>query len=92
VRITRDSSVPPQGYRLNIANAGISITAADNAGAFYARMTLRQIARQCGDALPACEIEDHPDFPSRGLLLYISGHKVPKMETLYPLVDEFAEY
>ena len=93
-RVTVDPTcgLKPQGYRLRISDDGVSITAPDDAGAFYAKMTVRQIARQCGDTLPACEIEDRPDFQARGVLLYISGRKVPKMETLYALVDEFAEW
>lgn len=92
--VTVDASVklPRQGYRLRIKPGGIEIQAPDAAGAFYAKMTLGQIERQRGDALPACEIEDHPDFPTRGVLLYISGGKVPKMETLFMMVDEFAEW
>ena len=80
------------GYRLRISKKGIAITASDAAGAFYGAMTLRQIQRQCGGALPACEIEDHPDFPSRGVMLDISRNKVPTMETLFALVEELAEW
>ena len=86
------NGIPSQGYRLRISKKGVAITASDAAGAFYGAMTLRQIQRQCGGALPACKIEDHPDFPTRGVLLYISGGKVPTMETLFALVDVLAEW
>jgi len=90
--IRSGNGIPAQGYRFRISKKGVAITASDAAGAFYGAMTLRQIQRQCNGALPACEIEDHPDFPARGVLLYISGGKVPTMETLFALIDDLAEW
>ncbi len=81
---------PPQGYRLSIAPAGISIAAADPAGAFYAAQTLAQLLRLYPSRLPALDIHDHPDFPQRGVMLDISRDKVPTMDTLFALVDELA--
>ncbi|GAH23368.1 unnamed protein product, partial [marine sediment metagenome] len=37
--------------------------------------------------IPCLEIKDFPDFPHRGVMLDISRNKVPKMETLYALID-----
>ena len=83
----------PEGYRLSIGADGIHIVAHDAAGAFYAAMTMRQLARQCAGAgeLPCLRIEDWPDFPHRGVMLDISRDKVPTMETLYALVDVLAD-
>jgi hypothetical protein len=83
----------PEGYKLTIIPDKILIVAHDSAGAFYAAMTLKQIARQVtnGD-LPCLRIEDWPDFPCRGVLLDISRDKVPTMETLYTLIDMLAEW
>lgn len=86
------SGIPQEVYRLRIAPDAITITADDDAGAFHGELTLRQIRRQHPDTIPACEFEDWPDFSSLGVLLYISGGKVPKMESLFALVDEFAEW
>ena len=84
----------PEGYRLTIGADGIHIVAHDAAGAFYAAMAMRQIARQSASAgeLPCLRIEDWPDFPHRGVMLDISRDKVPTMETLYALVDLLAEW
>src|SRR5262249_13548180 len=82
----------PQAYQLRITPNQISITAGDAAGAFYAQQTLKQLARQFPDALPCLKIEDHPDFPARGVMLDISRDKVPTMETLFTLVDQLAEW
>jgi len=84
----------PEGYRLTIGANGVHIMAHDVAGAFYAAMAIRQLARQCVGVgeLPCLRIEDWPDFPHRGVMLDISRDKVPTMETLYALVDLLAEW
>jgi hexosaminidase len=82
--------IPAQGYRLRIADDGIDLVAGDAAGAFYSVMTLVQMLRQCEGDLPAGEIEDSPDFPSRGVMLDISRSKVPTLGTLFDLVDMFS--
>lgn len=83
----------PQGYRLEIAPGQIRIIAHDPAGAWYAAMTLRQIARQCGKAgLPCLRIEDWPDFPQRGIMLDISRDRVPTLATLLRLVEMMSEW
>ncbi len=83
----------PQGYKLTIAPDKIRIVAHDGAGAFYAGQTLKQIFRQDGwtGQLTCAVIDDWPDFPNRGVLLDVSRDKVPKMETLYNLVDLLSE-
>ena len=89
---TGASGLPAEGYRLTIAASGIVLEAADDAGSFYGRMTLRQLARVCPDGIPCGVIEDWPDIPVRGVMLDISRDKVPTMETLFMLVDMFAEW
>jgi N-acetyl-beta-hexosaminidase len=82
-----------QGYTLEVAPDGaITIVGNDPAGLFYGKQTLKQIERQCeGAPLPVIRIADHPDFPVRGVMLDISRDKVPTMQTLFALVDQFAE-
>ena len=89
----RPEAMPhPQGYYLSIRPSYITITAHDAAGAFYARQTLAQLARQFAGTgkLPVVHIEDWPDFPNRGVMLDVSRDKVPTMDTLYQMVDLFA--
>jgi hexosaminidase len=84
------AGIKPQGYEL-VANAeGITLQAADEAGAFYGLQTLRQLIAQAGARLPAFTISDEPDFPQRGVMLDVSRCKVPTMETLFQLIDLFA--
>lgn len=90
--LRRDFAIRPQGYRLHVTPRHVLLAFADEAGAFYAAMTLRQLVRQFRESLPACLVEDAPDFPSRGVMLDISRDKVPTMDTLYALVEDLSEW
>ncbi len=93
VRIDPAEVTRPEGYTLTVDPDGVHIVGHDAAGAFYAAMTLAQVARQAeGNTLPALRIEDWPDFPHRGVMLDISRDKVPTLETLYGLIDLLAEW
>ncbi len=92
-RVVTDTSIAHrEGYRLSITPTEIIIASSTPAGAFYASQTLRQLQRQFPSHLPCLEIEDHPDFPARGVMLDISRDKVPTMATLFALVDQLAEW
>ena len=90
--LSLESGIQAQGYRLVITPRQVHLTFSDAAGAWHGAQTLRQLLRQFREALPACTIEDHPDFATRGIMLDISRDKVPTMETLYALVDQLAEW
>jgi hexosaminidase len=99
LRVTPESSTPPQGYAVSIAPDGISITARDEAGVFYGICTLIQILEsqtshlECPISnlqLPCLNISDWPDFPARGVMLDVSRDKVPTLDTLLALVDLLA--
>ena len=81
-----------QSYSLTITPQRIAITAADDAGLFYAIQTLRQIVRQSGAELPALRLTDSPDYPVRGFYHDISRGKVPTRATLFALVEKMAHY
>jgi hexosaminidase len=87
-----DPSLPAQGYELQIAAEDVHLTGADDAGIFYGRATLDQLARLHGGRLPIGTIRDWPDFPVRGVMLDISRDKVPTMQTLEALVDRLASW
>lgn len=80
------------GYRIEILTTGIDIFAATNTGAYYATQTLKDIAAIYGSKLPACKIEDEPDFKRRGVFLDCSRGKVPKISTLKDLVVHLAHW
>jgi hexosaminidase len=94
-------SLPAEGYRLTITPAGISVTAADAAGVFYAGQTLRQLAGP--DAfraaritsgpweLPCGSVEDYPRFGWRGVLLDVARHFMPKYD-VFRFIDQLAAH
>ncbi|MCY4108584.1 MAG: beta-N-acetylhexosaminidase, partial [Chloroflexi bacterium] len=81
-----------QGYRITIEPDFLGIVAADDAGAFYAAATMRQIAEQFQGTgrLPCLRINDWPDFLTRGVMHDISKDKIPTLETIFGLVDMLA--
>jgi len=86
--IAFDTSIShPQGYRISITPTQWNTVARTPAGAFYAGMTIAQLIEEFDMAIPCMEIEDWPDFPTRGVMLDISRDKVPTMQTLFNLID-----
>ena len=81
-----------QGYTLTIGDDGVELVGADDAGCFYGRATLAQLARLHDGALPIGTIRDHPDLAIRGVMLDVSRDKVPTMDTLYALIDRLASW
>jgi hypothetical protein len=80
----------PQSYLLKIDKDRISIRAYDETALYYAWQTLSQILAYSNNEnqpIPYLIINDSPDFERRGFMLDISRDKVPKMETLYQIVD-----
>ncbi|PKV96508.1 hexosaminidase [Amycolatopsis echigonensis] len=84
--------LPAEGYRLTIAPDGVTLEAADAAGEFYGRQTLRQLAgpdafraasiRHGPVELPCGTITDHPRFAWRGCLYDVARHFRTKAEVL----------
>jgi hypothetical protein len=93
LRIRRGLSIAGnEAYRLTIAPQGIEILASAAAGAYYAVQTLRELLAIHGRTLPACRIDDSPDFARRGAYLDCSRGKVPRVETLKALVERLARW
>ena len=93
VRIYRDRNIANcEAYRLIIAQNGIEIFSKTDAGAYYALQTLRDLVSICEKELPACLIEDEPDFRRRGICLDCSRGKVPTLDTLKELVKRLAHW
>jgi hexosaminidase len=82
--------LPPEGYRLTITPDSVHVDAADDAGAFYASQTVRQLRgpdafRSVHSGLPvppAGVVEDYPRFRWRGCLLDVARHFMPKASVL----------
>ena len=72
VSVTRDPSLPPEGYRLEVTPTGVEIAAADTAGELHAHTTLRQLAVATGTnsvAVRCCRVRDWPAYRWRGMLV-----------------------
>ncbi|HYI60663.1 MAG TPA: family 20 glycosylhydrolase [Acidimicrobiales bacterium] len=89
VHTATTAGLPAQGFRLTISAAtGIRIEHGDDAGLRYATQLLGQVRGQSPDGrLPALHVEDHPDIPTRGLMLDVSRDRVPTRATLARLVE-----
>ncbi len=72
----KDASIPAEGYRISVTTNGITITSSDDAGAFYALQTLRQMAEapEWEWTFECAEIEDAPAYRWRGVHLDESRH------------------
>jgi hexosaminidase len=84
-------STETQRYSLRITSSAISIHAATPAAVRHARATLRQLARTHPQALPACEIQDAPVFPTRGVMLDVSRCRIPTMQELLRIIDTLCD-
>ena len=89
ITLVTDSSIPAEGYRLEVDRRGISVASSDERGAFYAQQTLLQMLSCKG--IPCGSISDAPRFPYRGLMVDVSRHFFPK-EELFRLLDVMAAY
>ncbi|HTE44036.1 MAG TPA: beta-N-acetylhexosaminidase [Gemmatimonadaceae bacterium] len=84
----KDTTLGPEGYRLEVKPGVITITSSAAAGAYYATQTIRQLlppaifreAQVNGTTwtMPAVAIVDRPRFPWRGMHLDVSRHFMPK--------------
>ena len=93
LRRSRAGELPPEGYRLAIAPGGIHITG-DAPGLFYGLQTLMQLLPLRPAAaieLPAMDVEDHPRFGYRGVLLDVGRHFF-SVEFIKKFIDLAAQY
>jgi hexosaminidase len=100
VTVDIDTSMSAEAYRLRIDDDGITIAAADKAGAVYAVQTIRQllpddawrtVPRPASQPwnLPCAEITDRPAMPWRGAHIDVARHFFTKRELL-ALTDALA--
>ena len=79
-----------ESYSISADQNGFKLTSSGEKGLFYAIQTVRQIIN-CGDGVyPELNIEDSPDFASRGFYHDITRGAVPTFETLCALADKMA--
>ena len=85
-------SVPVPGWYRITLDGECKIEAADEDGAFYAKVTMDNLFRNAGSKeLPNMVIEDWPDFDYRGIMLDISRNFTNK-DNILKLIDLLAHY
>lgn len=85
------ADVADQAYRLEIAPAGVRITAGGDAGARYARTTFAQLVKLGGGRVPCGTVTDWPEFRWRGYMLDCGRNWQP-LESIRELIDFMASY
>ncbi|MEM4221202.1 MAG: family 20 glycosylhydrolase [Thermoplasmata archaeon] len=80
-----------QWYVLTINDKKVEIKSKTLVGLNYALLTLKNIIKQSDKYIHSLVIEDYPDFEDRVIMLDISRNKIPKLKTLFNLVDKFSE-
>ena len=85
-----DSGIPAEGYILTVTPKGVSVTASDNAGLFYAMQTLEQL-KQADGTYPCVRINDYPRFSWRGFHIDPCRHFLP-VEDVKKQIDILARY
>jgi hexosaminidase len=90
-----------EGYRLNIGQALITISANKPAGLYYGIQSLmqllpreidqKQVAANVTWQVPVADITDYPRFAWRGLMLDVSRHFFTKQE-VKDFIDEMVRY
>jgi len=78
-------------YRIIANETGISIYGSTKRAIFYGVNALRQLIREYREKIPYLYIEDYPDFKDRGVMIDISRDKVPKLETIFKIIDTLSE-
>ena len=90
-KVERVAGIPAEGYELSVRPDGVTIRASDDAGEFYARQTLRQMAEASGASVPCCEIKDAPRYKWRGVHLDECRHFFGK-DVVKGILDLMARY
>lgn len=98
IRLTLDpklAHLAPEGYRLKVGRSSIDLTAPAAAGIFHGGRTLLQLLPAAGlgsgAEIPCIDIEDHPRFAWRGLMMDCS-RTFQSLEYLRATVDRMAAY
>lgn len=86
-----DSLIGNEGYRIQVTQDGIEISANTFCGQFYATQTLRQMTVNQIECygIPACSITDYPRYQWRGMHLDVCRHFFPA-DTVKKYIDVLA--
>ena len=89
-RLQPASSIPQEGYTLDITRTRVRAVASTPAGLFYARQTLLQMVGSDG-LVPCVRIKDYPRYSWRGFHVDPCRH-FQNVEDLKAMIDVMAQY
>lgn len=89
IRLKVSSGFRPEAYEISTSEAGYDLCAGNECGLFRGLSTLNQLLT--GKTVPFVSIKDEPDLANRGVMLDISRCKVPNIDTLKVLIEQFAQ-
>ncbi len=94
IKFNKDTSIKPEGYKLKVNSEGITVSAADENGAFYGAVTLKIMIMQAKSSngvavLNGAYIYDYPKFSYLGGMMDESRHFFGK-EAVMRALDSFA--
>ena len=89
ISIMRNKSLAENEYLLNCSENCIDISYSDNAGLFYALVSLSQL--MYGSFLQTARISDRPDYKYRGIMLDTARHYIP-IEKIKAIIRSMAFY
>ncbi|OKL49325.1 family 20 glycosylhydrolase [Boudabousia marimammalium] len=72
VNTSTDGSLPAEAYRLEITPDSVQVVAGDAAGAFYAVISLLQLALQYRAEIPLLKVIDQPRYSYRGQMVDVA--------------------
>ena len=92
-KMEKVDGIPREGYEISIITNGITIRHSDDAGAYYANMTLFHSGRWDAKAkckvFPCVEIRDWPQFRWRGVMVDDSRHFMGK-DTILRILEQMS--
>lgn len=87
-----DEAIGDEGYRIDIDQHGLTVSANKPAGILYGSQTVYQLlSTHPHGSLPGLQIIDYPRFEYRGLHYDVSRHFQP-IEFMYKLIDQMAKH
>jgi hexosaminidase len=98
IAVTVDGAGVAESYSLTVAPESVRVVAADDAGAFRALTTLRQLLPLAAESatlsaqamtIPCVAIDDRPRFTYRGFMLDVARHFFPA-DDVVRLLDQMA--
>ncbi|MDD1794197.1 beta-N-acetylhexosaminidase [Enterovibrio makurazakiensis] len=98
IRLKQDTKLAPSHYRVSVKPQGITISASDECGFSHGVATVLQLIptqvshrHHAAYTLPCVEIEDHPRFGYRSMMLDCARHFHP-VRRVKDLINQLARY